>query len=103
MTDFTTSAFGDERLHFQHVSQRKDRNQWPTDWRRADDFVEYDQDETNEWNLGLDVPEERWPATDDEAKEFYLENVNNSAIGCPFGWLLDTIWTEHLAPEEILE
>ena len=72
MTDFTTSAFGDERLHFQHVSQRKDRNQWPTDWRRADDFVEYDQDETNEWNLGLDVPEERWPATDDEAKEFYL-------------------------------
>lgn len=39
MSDFTTSAFGDDRLHFQHVQQRRDRNQWPKDWRRADDNV----------------------------------------------------------------
>lgn len=42
------------------------------------------------------MPEERWPSTDSEAKEFYIANVTNENIQCPFGWLLDNIWKEYL-------
>ena len=103
MTDFTTSRFGDERLHFQHIKVQNDRRSWPREWKRANDNVQFEQNESDEWDNGLDVPEERWPATDEAAKEFYIKNVSNENIGCPFGWLLDSIWNEHLAPEEILE
>lgn len=73
MTDFTTSKFGDERLHFQHERVKRDFFTWPREWRMNEDNVLFEQDEADEWGNGLDVPEERWPATDEEAKAFHIE------------------------------
>lgn len=95
-TDFTTSKFADERLYFEHTRLKADKKFWPTEWKRANDYEEFPQDQNDMWGLGLDVPVERWPSTDEEAKAFYIRNVTDDAIKCPFGWLLDNIWKEHL-------
>ena len=68
LTDFTTSLFGDSRLHFQHVRVRSDKKSYADkQWKKSANFdmEEFVQDEMDEWNAGLTVPTERWPDEDD--------------------------------------
>ena len=70
MTDFYTSRFGDERLHFQHVRVWNDYRFWPYQWRSQSGDVHIDQTEENTW--GRTVPAV-WPENEEDAQAFYLE------------------------------
>ena len=93
ITDLTTSKFGDERLHFQHVRTGRDRKFWTKETKKADKLIDpkITPREIHDWDVSA------WPSdNDDEAHEFFMDQIEES--GCPFAWLLwpdnNTVVTE---------
>jgi len=73
ITKLVTSKWGDDKLHFRHRDVQRDFRYWPRKWRRHHKDVKIDDDEENTW--GEEVPEGVWPASEEEAKTFYMDQI----------------------------
>ena len=81
-TRLVTSKFADKTLYFRHVGVNYDYPYWPKSWRK--NHTDHKHAWDNVW--GREVPENVWPKRNDEAKDFFTEQVTQ--FGCPFAWLL---------------
>ena len=93
VSDLYTSVWGDERLFFSHYDTGKDRDIWPFGWLR---FDSENDPRVPDAPMGTfdNLPSDRWPSDDDEAKLFFMEQEEQH--GCPFYWIVE--WLDAGSP-----